>query len=85
MFLFVCVDSCAILCALSEQHLICMRLIPFDVSCSSLDFFLKFLSCVAGTDNLDIGALADPTMIGVLVGLGLMFIIMCVVLRLFSK
>ena len=48
-------------------------------------FFLKFLSCVAGTDNLDIGALADPTMIGVLVGLGLMFIIMCVVLRLFSK
>jgi len=27
----------------------------------------------------------DPAMIGVLVGLGLMFVIMCVVLRLFSK
>jgi len=27
----------------------------------------------------------DPTMIGVLVGMGLMFIILCVVMRLFSQ
>jgi len=32
-----------------------------------------------------VGTFVDPTMIGVLVGMCLMFIIMCVVLRLFSK
>ena len=32
-----------------------------------------------------VGTFVDPTMIGVLIGMVLMFIIMCVVMRLFSK
>ncbi|XP_063218208.1 uncharacterized protein LOC134528486 [Bacillus rossius redtenbacheri] len=43
------------------------------------------VGCVASNTQADNSRYIDPAMIGVLVGMALMFIILCVVLRLFSK
>jgi len=81
-------DSCIVdaECTITDPNLECR-----DLRCQCISNYRPSLYtggtifCTSMTLPEGMGTFVDPTMIGVLVGMVLMFIIMCVVLRLFSK
>ena len=58
------------------------------VSCEGkvwVAFFKSAITSLLVTEAVDSSTFIDPTMIGILVILGLMFIVICVVLQMFAK
>lgn len=81
-------DSCTVddECTGSDRNLECRELRCQCISTHRPSLYTGGnIFCTSTRLPEGLGTFVDPTMIGVLVGMCLMFIIMCVVLRLFSK